>query len=256
METIKVKNISKRFRIGSEGKQNTLLYAISVFSGVEHKKNFWALKNISFTANAGEGIGLIGRNGSGKTTLLRTIAGVYKPDKGTIETDAKILLLSGVGGLLKLRLDVVNNIYLVGSILGLGQRDIKRHVNAIIAFAGLQKFRSTKIYQFSTGMRIRLSFSIVIHAIPYLKPDILLLDELFSGGDKEFKETSLREIEALMKQGITIMLASHRLDNIDKYCDRTIWLDKGRIAKQGKSREVIESYLKFIKKLKKNKNEK
>lgn len=250
MKTIKVNNISKRFRIGSERKQNALAYVISVFSGVEPKKSFWALRNISFTAHAGEGIGLIGRNGSGKTTLLRTIAGIYRPDEGTIETNAKILLLSGVGGLLKPRLDVVNNIYFVGSILGLGQRDIKRHVNGIIAFAGLQKFKNTKIYQFSTGMRVRLSFSIVIHTIPHLKPDVLLLDELFLGGDEEFKDKGLKEIEALMKRGMTIMLASHGLESIEKYCDRALWLEKGKVMKVGKAQEVTAAYFKFIKKAK------
>ena len=253
MGQIIVKNLSKKFRIGSGSEQSVLSYVISLFSGVEPKKNFWALKNISFTVNSGEVIGLIGKNGSGKTTLLKTMAGIYKSDKGEIETNAKILLLSGVGGLLKPRLNIINNVYLVGSILGLGQRDIKRNLNSIIEFAGLQKFRNTKIYQFSTGMRVRLSFSIIIHAMPYLKPDVLLLDELFSGGDEEFKNKSLKKIEELMKKGITIILASHRLENIKKYCNRVIWLDKGKIVKEGRPKKVIEDYIKFNKKLKNDK---
>ncbi|TKJ17513.1 hypothetical protein CEE44_03180 [Candidatus Woesearchaeota archaeon B3_Woes] len=245
MEEIIIKNLSKKFRIGFKKEQSVLSYFISFFSGIEPKKEFWALKGISFSVNSRENIGIIGKNGSGKTVLLKTIMGIYNLDKGEIKTNGNIVILSGVG--LRSRLTLMDNIYLVSSILGLSQKDIKRKFNSIVEFAGLQDFVNTKIYQFSSGMRKRIAFSIIIHYIEHYKPDILLLDEIFAGGDEEFKNKSLKKLEELMGKGTTFILVGHNLKLIEKYCDRVIWLDKGKIIKDGKPKEVIEAYVKFIK---------
>lgn len=256
MERISVKNLSKKFKIGYNKEQSALSYLISLFSGIEAKKEFWALKDISFKVKAGEKIGIIGKNGSGKTILLGTIMGIYKPDKGKIKINKNAVLLSDLATGLKARLSIRDNIYLIGSILGLSQKNIKKNFNSIIEFAGLQDFVNTKIYQLSSGMKQRLTFSITMYYINHSKPDTLLLDEVFGGGgDEEFKNKALKKIEEIIKGDTTIVLASHRMGIIKKYCNRVIWLHKGKIKKEGGPEKVTEVYLKFIRKLRNTKEQ-
>lgn len=250
-EKIIIKKLSKKFNIGYEKEQTVLSFFISLFSGVESKKEFWALRDVSFTVRKGENIGIIGRNGSGKSTLLSTIGGIYKQEHGEIIVNGKAIILSTLACGLKLRLAVSDNIRLVGSILGLGQKDIGRKFDSIVEFAGLQDFVNTKIYHLSEGMKQRLAFSINIHCINHSKPDILLVDEVFGGGaDQEFKDKIQEKIEGLIKSGITLVMATHKARIIEKYCDRAIWLHKGRVVKEGRPNEVVEAYIEFIRRLK------
>ncbi len=231
-------NISKKFKIGFKKRQSALVKFVSLFSGKEPKKITWALNNVSFKANAGEIIGIIGKNGSGKSTLLRVIAGIYDITEGKFITNGKIISMISLNIGMQPRLTMRDNIYLIASFLGLSQKEIKRRFNSMIEFTELENFVDTKIYQFSEGMKQRLAFSITIHC----NPEILLLDEVFEVGDENFKIKSAEKIKEFVKKGISVLLVSHDLQMIEKYCDRVIWLDNGKIVKEGKTKEVIKSY--------------
>ena len=243
MKRIIINKVSKKFEIGFKKDQNALMKFISFFSGRESKREFFVLKDVSFDADAGENVGLIGKNGSGKSTLLRIIAGIYELGKGNITSDGKLVYLSGFGTGLKKRLTMKENIYLIGSILGLNNKEIKSKFSEIVKFSGLKDFVDTKVYQFSDGMLLRLIFSITTHYVAHEKPEVLLLDEIFAGGDEEFRKKAVEKMEDLIKGGATVILVSHDLDLIKKYCDKVIWLEKGRIRKQGKPDQVTKAYL-------------
>ena len=245
MERIALDHVSKQFTINvkNNGKNNSALEAaISIFCPPERKK-FWVLKDVSFTAQSQENVGIIGKNGGGKSTLLRAIAGIYQVDSGSIKTTGKIVYLDGLAPGLKKKLTMRENIYLMGSLLGLGQKDIRNKFNQIVEFSGVEDFVDTKVFQFSSGMVARLGFSATIHFVEHHNPDIILLDEVFgAGGDIDFQKKAIQKMEELLKGGATVLLASHNLNLIKKYCHRTIWIDKGGIVKTGSSQEICDAY--------------
>ena len=227
-EAIIVKNLSKKFRIGFIKKQSALGRFCSFFSGREPKKIIWAVKDVSFTAYPGEMLGIIGDNGSGKSTLLRIIAGIYAPNAGEIKTKGKVVSLINLQSGLKDRLTMEENIYLLGSLFGMGQKEIRKKFNQIVEFSELKEFLKTKIYQFSQGMRHRLFFSIAV----YCNPDILLLDEILEVGDHHFKEKCGKKIKELSRSGTCVILVSHDMDVIGKYCTRVIKMQSGTILEK------------------------
>lgn len=237
MERIIVENVSKKFQIGFKKHQSALARFVSLFSGKEPKKTLVALKEISFKVKEGEILGIIGKNGSGKSTLLRVIAGIYDAE-GKIITEGKIISLINLNIGMQSRLTMKDNIFLCCSLFGLSQKEIKQKFNSIVNFSELESFVDTKLYQFSNGMLERLAFAIAIHC----NPNILLLDEVFEVGDENFKKKSANKIKELTKKEVTVMLVSHDLKMIEKYCERVIWLDKGKVKKEGKTKEVIEKY--------------
>ncbi len=238
MEMIIVDNVSKKFKRGFKKHQSALARFISFLLGKESKKTIWALKDVSFKAEKGEIVGIIGENGSGKSTLLRVIAGIYKEDKGKVSINGKIISVINLRAGLQHRLTMKDHIFLTSSFFGLSKKEIKQKFNSIVEFAELENFVNTKIYQFSEGMKQRLVFSIAIHC----NPEILLLDEVFEVGDKKFKIKSAEKIKNLVKKGTVVLLVSHELNMIEKYCDKVIWLDKGKIVREGKTREVVKEY--------------
>lgn len=239
-EKIVVKNISKNFKIGFGKNQSALARFVSFFSGREPKKVFEALKDVSFEVFSGEILGIIGDNGSGKSSLLRIISGIYQQDSGQIIKTGKIISLINLGLGLKERLTMKDNIYLAGSLFGLNSLEIGQRLKSIADFSGLENFLNTKLYQFSNGMMQRLVFSLAVHS----NPDILLLDEVFEVGDEDFKKKSAEKIKELVEKGASVILVSHDLELIKKYCNSAIMINKGRIAKIGKVEEVVEYYLK------------
>lgn len=239
MERIIVREVGKKFKIGFKKGQGALARLVSFFSGREARKIIWALKDVSFSINEGEIVGIIGKNGSGKSTLLRTIARIYKKNRGRVRTKGKIVSLINLNIGMQPRLTMRDNIYLCCSLFGLSQKSIKQRFNSIVEFSELETFVNTKLYQFSEGMKQRLAFSIAIHC----NPDILLLDEVFEVGDKKFKIKSADKIKEIVKRGASILLVSHEMWMIEKYCDRVIWMDKGEIVKDGDKR-IIKEYLK------------
>jgi len=235
-----VNNVSKKFRIGAKKRGGILYRLISFFSGKEQKRDMWVLKKISFKLNQGEILGIIGKNGCGKSTLLRVIAGIYKKNYGNIQVNGKIIPLINFGTGLKPRLTMKDNIFLYGSLLGLGRDTIKRKFNSIVKFADLEDFIDTKLYQFSSGMLSRLAFSIAIHC----DADIFLLDELFAVGDENFRQKSGNKIKELVENNASAILVSHNLDLLKKHCDRIIWIENGRIIKKGETNKIINEYIK------------
>ena len=254
MKRIIVKNLNKKFKINSKENRSVLAHFLVLYFryfGKKREERFkktnkiQVAKDISFEAEAGENIGIIGLNGSGKSTLLRLIAEIYKPDSGEIISNGSLVYLSGFGQGLQPLLTMRENIYLMGAIMGLSQSEIRARFEEIVEFAGLKDFVNTKVYQFSSGMSARLNFSVTISCLNHKNPDILLLDEVLNGtGDIDFQNKAILKMEEFIHGGSTVILVSHDLGTIEKYCDKVIWLDKGEVVKIGKAEDVISDYKK------------
>lgn len=199
---------------------------------------FWSLRNVSFSLNAGETVGLIGPNGAGKTTLLRLLAGITEPTEGTIQIDGKFAPLIGLGAGFDVERTGRENIYLNASILGASTQQIDAMLNEIIEFADLKEFLDRPVKIYSSGMVARLGFSIALS----LLPDIVFLDEVFSVGDIDFQTKSMERILALKDRNATLVFISHSLSSVKKLCARTIWLEQGQIIMDGPTEEVIAAY--------------
>jgi ABC-type polysaccharide/polyol phosphate transport system ATPase subunit len=238
MKRIIAKNISKDFKIGFKKRQTTLERLTYLLSGKLSKKKLVALDNISFSINSGEIVGLIGTNGAGKTTLLSIIAGIFPEFNGNVEVNGRITTLIGLAMGFNPRLTLTENTFVAGSLLEMGQGEIKKKLPSIIKFAELEKFKDTKLYQFSVGMKVRLAVSIALHT----DFDILLADEIFAMGDEKFKNKIEKRIMGMVRGGACVILASHRLDIIEKYSDRVIWLEKGKIKKKGNAKNIVKRY--------------
>jgi len=236
-----VKNLYKEFKMGRKVRRRTILFKLaSYFSGKQHKEKVGVLRNISFNVKKGEILGIIGRNGCGKSTLLRTISGIYPKNGGFVKMSGKVIPLIGLNVGMQERLSMKDNIFLCCSILGLGIPDIKRRFRDIITFAELEGYEDTKVYQFSSGMKTRLAFSIAIHC----NPDVLLLDEVFGVGDEDFRKRSAKKIKEIISRGGSAILVSHSLDLVKKNCKRTLWLEKGEIIAEGETKKIIKEYCK------------
>lgn len=238
MTRIIAENLSKRYLIGYRKEQNALGKIMSLISGREDKRPLWALKDVSFQASTGEILGIIGKNGSGKSTLLKVIAGILNYEQGRIRVFGKIIPLIYLWAGLQQRLTVRDNIFLVGSIFGLGQGTIRRRFSSIVHFADLADYVDTKLYQLTWGMGERLAFSLALHS----DPEILLLDELFEVGDQDFRRKMADKIRQTVRDGGTVIFVSHELDTILKYSHRVLWMDRGMIYRQGSPLEIIPEY--------------
>ena len=218
---IRLTSVSKRYTIHHE--KPTL---------VEHLVNgrneeFWALKDINLTINKGEKVGIIGPNGSGKTTLLKIIAGITTPTTGTLETHGKIVSLIDLEAGFHPDLTGIDNVYLNGMLLGMKKEEISRKLDEIISFADIGQFIDAPLFTYSSGMKLRLGFSVAIHA----DPDTLILDENISAGDADFQKKSSVKIQNFFKQGKTVIVVSHWLEFIKKNCQRILIMNKGEIVR-------------------------
>jgi ABC-type polysaccharide/polyol phosphate transport system ATPase subunit len=238
---IEVVDIGKTVRgdfIRGQGMLSRILLALS---RKRNKKE--VLKNISFTANTGEIVGIIGRNGSGKSTLLRIIADIYFPTTGKVHTHGQITYITSLGLGLVTRLTTKENIFLTGAIMGMSRKDIRKILPDIIEFSGLSEHIDSKILHFSTGMIARLSFAVTFFCLKHTNSEILLLDEVFgSGADIDFEKKAITKMEELIQSGVTVIMVSHNLDIMQKYCHKIIWLDKGEIKAIGKPDDIIGKY--------------
>ncbi len=226
MIRLNLQHISKSFLIGFEKKQSVLAHVASYLSTRESKKIFKALDNVSLEVRSGEILGIIGSNGSGKSTLLRIMAGIYKPDSGTVQSKGRVVSIINLGVGLMERLPMRDNIYMVGALFGMSKKSITEKFDSIVAFSELEDFIGTKIYQFSAGMIQRLAFAIAIHS----EPDILLLDEVFEVGDDAFRKKSSEKIKELVVHGACVVLVSHDMDLIQKNCTRVIEFKHGKMV--------------------------
>lgn len=235
---IEVKNVSKRFVIPHD-KSTTLKGAFINFFHKSGSEVFDALNDVSFEVKRGEFFGIIGRNGSGKSTLLKILAGIYVPNKGSIKINGRISPFLELGIGFNPELSGRDNIYLNGTVLGLTKKQINEKFDGIVAFSELERFIDQKLKNYSSGMSVRLAFSVAIHA----NRDILLMDEVLAVGDENFRQKCLQKFEEYKSQGKTIILVSHDISAVEKYCDRTMLIRNGQIQKIGETKEVVEEYI-------------
>lgn len=200
--------------------------------------DFWALQDVSVDIRDGATIGFIGANGSGKSTFLKCLSGIYQPDRGTVNVHGTVAALLELGAGFSPELTGRENIFLNGSILGMSRTDIKTKLHDIIEFAELGDFIDTPVKNYSSGMAVRLGFSIAAH----VEPHILLIDEVLSVGDQSFQRRSNEKIEEFRRDGRTIVVVSHSLGLVEQLCSETVWLKKGMVQMRGPSAKVIAAY--------------
>jgi ABC-type polysaccharide/polyol phosphate transport system ATPase subunit len=239
---ITLQDISVRYRLPKERIHTFKEFVIKSLKGHIEYEEFWALKNISFQVLPGEMLGIVGRNGAGKTTLLKLIARVMKPLSGQIRVEGKIAPMIELGGGFDLELTGRENVYLFGSILGINRRAMDKKFEAITEFAGLKDFIEAPLRVYSSGMITRLGFAVVIA----VDPDIMILDEILAVGDTAFQEKCHAHIAQFRRAGGTILFVSHDLDQILKFCDRALWLEKGEVKAWGVTKAVVQDYQKFL----------
>lgn len=234
---IRATGISKIFRI-SEDSHNTVKHRLFNLFNPPRVKRFEAVKPMDLEVRRGECVGLIGRNGSGKSTLVKVLAGVYPPTTGTVDINGHTLLLNlGVG--MSHALTARENVYISASVLGLRIREIDEIFDTIVDFAELREFMDTKICFFSSGMVARLGFSIAVHA----GADVMFLDEIFAVGDVKFQEKAIKVFESSWIDGKTVILVSHSMDVIRKYCGRTAFMRHGNLVYFGDTRRAVDLYM-------------
>ena len=240
MTDLLVDRVSKRYivtePIGEESDRSVLRRAVGRFR--KWPVEFWALRDVSFQVGRGETLGIIGDNGAGKSTLLKLLSGVTSPTSGQITVRGRMSALIEVGSGFHPELTGRENVYLSGSILGMRRREITEKLERIIDFAGVRRFIDTPVKRYSSGMYLRLGFSIAAH----LEPDILLLDEVLAVGDAEFQAKCMERISELHAHGRTIVFISHDLYAVEHLCRRVLLLGQGRILADGAPRDVIETY--------------
>lgn len=237
VDVVRIESVSKRFVIR---KDDSLKERIVTFGrrGRKHREEFWALKDVSVVIPAGTTVGLIGHNGSGKSTLLKMIGGIISPTAGRIETRGRLAALLELGAGFHPDLTGRENVFLNASLLGLSRAETERKFDEIVAFSGLHDFIDTQVKFYSSGMFVRLAFSVAIHA----EPDILLVDEVLAVGDELFQRQCLDKIREFQSQGRTIILVTHSMAHVLDFCDRTVVLDHGSVRFDGLPAAGVEFY--------------
>ncbi|WP_174591721.1 ABC transporter ATP-binding protein [Methanocella conradii] len=233
-----VKNVTKEFIIPHERK-TTLFENIKGIFRPSTYETFTALKDVSFTVEKGESIGIIGDNGSGKSTLLKIISRILKPTRGSVEVNGRITPFLELGVGFQPDLTAKENIEVYSTIMGLSEKEIARNIDNVLEFAGLTKFRDTKLKNFSSGMQVRLAFATAIQR----EPDILLVDEVLAVGDMDFQQKCLDVFTEYKKKGVTMLFVSHDLGAVRRFCDKTMLMKNGKILAYGKTGDVIDRYV-------------
>ena len=243
--TIVVEKISKKYDIGKLQKDTQFREALINFTkrvffrNNEKKEEIWALKDVSFSANYGEIIGIVGPNGAGKSTLLKILSKITYPTSGRIKVLGRVASLLEVGTGFHEELTGRENIFLNGSILGMKKDEVKQKLDEIISFSGVEKFLDTPIKRYSTGMRLRLGFSVAAH----LDTDVLFIDEVLAVGDVAFQKKCLNLMGDFTRSGRTVLFVSHNMPVVENLCPRVLWIDNGEIRKDGDGKDVIGDYM-------------
>jgi len=252
---ISVEHLSKSYRLGqigtgtltndlkvwwakTRGKPNPLLKIGQSDHGNRDGEELWALRDVSFTVEQGEALGIIGRNGAGKSTLLKILSRVTAPTSGRVKVNGRIASLLEVGTGFHPDLTGRENIILNGAILGMSKLEIARKFDEIVAFSEIEQFIDTPVKRYSSGMYVRLAFAVAAH----LDPEILVIDEVLAVGDASFQKKCLGKMGDVAKGGRTVMFVSHNLVAVDKLCPTCLWIDTGTLKKKGSTNEVVEQY--------------
>lgn len=213
-------------------------YVVKRLQGKIEKRHFQALTDVSFSVEPGEVIGIVGRNGAGKSTLLKVISGILRPTRGTVWHNGVIVPMLELGSGLDFDLTGRENIYLNGAILGYSKEFLTRKYDEIVAFSELGDFIEMPVRSYSSGMVMRLAFSVATA----VEPDILIVDEILSVGDEPFQQKSSKRMMELMGGGTTVLYVSHSLSSVRGLCDRVLWLEKGHVRMLGDVQEVCDAY--------------
>ncbi|MBA3753186.1 MAG: ABC transporter ATP-binding protein [Nitrospira sp.] len=244
---IQVEHLSKRYQLGATVRHDTLRDRLAHTFGALRKKRsvvddaakaFWALRDVSFDIAQGEVFGIIGHNGAGKSTLLKILSRITEPTSGTADIYGRLSSLLEVGTGFHPELTGRENIYLNAAILGMHRIEIKRKLDEIIDFSGIEEFIDTPVKRYSSGMYVRLAFSVAAH----VEPEILIVDEVLAVGDASFQEKCLGKMQQASRGGRTVLIVSHNLPVIEHLCQRALLLSKGHVALLGEAKEVVEAY--------------
>lgn len=240
---IKVEHVSMKFKMASDRISTLKEFAIALATKKLKYEEFQVFKDISFDVNKGEVIGIVGKNGAGKSTLLKIIAGVLKPTEGKVTVNGNIVPMLELGSGFDFDLSGRENIFLNGAILGYSEAFLKEKFDEILEFSELGKFIDTPIRNYSSGMLMRLAFSIAT----VVQPEILIVDEILAVGDAGFQKKSKERMLELMSGGTTVLFVSHSIDQIQEMCDRVVWLDNGSIKMIGNADVVCNEYREYWK---------
>ncbi|MDR4471767.1 MAG: ABC transporter ATP-binding protein [Nitrospira sp.] len=244
---IRAEGLSKHYRLGAGVQHNTLrdqvmhrLKSLTRWGAgqSETDPSFWAVNDISFEVQHGEVLGIIGHNGAGKSTLLKILSRITQPTRGTADIYGRVSSLLEVGTGFHSELTGRENIFLNAAMLGMRRQEVRRKFDEILAFSGVEQFIDTPVKRYSSGMYVRLAFAVAAH----LEPEILIVDEVLAVGDASFQQKCLGKMEEVSRSGRTVLIVSHNMTIIEGLCERAILLEKGRIARMGKTHTVVEGY--------------
>ncbi|ERK52110.1 ABC transporter ATP-binding protein [Leptotrichia sp. oral taxon 879] len=235
---IKINKVSMSFKLTRDKIFSLKEYVIKFLKQELEYEEFKALTDISFELKKGEILGIIGFNGSGKSTMLKIISGIMKPTKGSVEVNGNISPLIELGSGFDMELTARENIFLNGYILGYSKKFLRKHFDEIIEFSELGEFIDIPVKNFSSGMIARLGFAIATT----VNPEILIVDEILSVGDFKFQKKSEDRIKEMIKNGVTVIIVSHSIEQIEELCTKVLWLDKGRVKDYGETNRICKEY--------------
>lgn len=237
-EIVRVDRVSMKFNLASERIDSFKEYVIKTLKRQISYDEFWALKDVSFSVNRGDAIGLIGLNGSGKSTMLKVIAGVLKPTKGRVTVAGTVAPLIELGAGFDMDLTAQENVFLNGALLGYSRKDMAQCYEEIVEFSELRDFMNTPVKNFSSGMVSRLAFSIATIGTP----DILIVDEVLSVGDFHFQTKCQNRIREMLSRGTTLLFVSHSIEQVESLCNKIVWLERGSLKMFGDAKGIAEIY--------------
>ena len=239
---IEVDNVSMKFNLSREKVDSLKDYIFKTIKREIQYNEFWALKNVSFSVEKGDRVGILGLNGAGKSTLLKVISGVFKPTEGHVDKHGKMVPLLELGAGFDPQYTGKENIYLYGAMLGYTKKFIDSKYDEIVEFSELQKFMDVPVKNYSSGMKSRLGFSIAT----VVEPKILILDEVLSVGDAKFRKKSEKKIMSMFDSGVTVLFVSHSLVQVQRLCNKAMILEKGKLIAYGDIDPISEQYSKMI----------
>ena len=239
---IEVDNVSMKFNLSREKVDSLKDYIFKTIKREIQYNEFWALKNVSFSVEKGDRVGILGLNGAGKSTLLKVISGVFKPTEGHVDKHGKMVPLLELGAGFDPQYTGKENIYLYGAMLGYTKKFIDSKYDEIVEFSELQKFMDVPVKNYSSGMKSRLGFSIAT----VVEPKILILDEVLSVGDAKFRKKSEQKIMSTFDSGVTVLFVSHSLEQVQRLCNKAMILEKGKLIAYGDIVPISEQYSKMI----------
>ena len=238
MEVIKAEQISMRFRLSADRISSMKEYVVRLITGRLKFKEFLALQDISFSVQKGEVLGIIGHNGAGKSTLLKVISGILKPSEGSVTVHGNIVPMLELGSGFDYDMTGRENIFLNGAILGYSKKFLESKCQEIIDFSELGEFIEEPLRNYSSGMMMRLAFSIAT----VVEPEILIVDEILAVGDADFQAKSKKRMMELMSGGTTVLMVSHTMSQIRELCDKVLWIEHGQMQGFGETKELCDAY--------------